>query len=319
MSNYMNDVLIVGTGYMGTEYCKVLCAQGITPFVVGRSAEGCSSFTEKTGVDASIGGIASHIEKTGSVPKTAIVAVGIDSLAETANLLLDNGVKRMLLEKPGGMSRREIEEIARNALDRDASVYLAYNRRFYAATRTAMKMIEEDGGVSSFNFEFTEWSDNIVKLKHPDKVKDIWLLANSSHVIDLAFFLGGYPKEMSSYVSGSLPWHKNGSVYSGAGISESGALFSYQANWGAPGRWGVEILTLKRRLIFRPMEKLQVQNQNSVKIDLVELDDKLDVDYKPGLYSQVEAFLKGFADSGLLDVQTYMEHFEIYEKISGIH
>lgn len=27
---------------------------------------------------------------------------------------------------------------------------------------------------------------------------------------------------------------------------------------------------------------------------------------------------KGFADSELLDVQTYMKHFEIYKKISGI-
>ena len=53
---------------------------------------------------------------------------------------------------------------------------------------------------------------------------------------------------------------------------QKGAMFSYFADWEAPGRWGLEVLTRKRRLIFRPMEQLQVMPLGSVKIDSVELE-----------------------------------------------
>ena len=57
-------------------------------------------------------------------------------------------------------------------------------------------------------------------------------------------------------------------------------LFSYQANWNAPGRWGIEILTSQHRLYLRPMEKLQIQNTGSVDISEVEIDDQLDKEFK---------------------------------------
>ena len=38
-------------------------------------------------------------------------------------------------------------------------------------------------------------------------------------------------------------------LVAGAGVTENGALFSYHANWEAPGRWSVEIMTKKRRLM----------------------------------------------------------------------
>ena len=53
--------------------------------------------------------------------------------------------------------------------------------------------------------------------------------------------------------------------FSGAGISISGALFSYQANWQSAGRWSVEILTKKNRLILCPLEELKVQKRGVLK------------------------------------------------------
>ena len=98
---------------------------------------------------------------------------------------------------------------------------------------------------------------------------------------------------MTCYKGGEnrIDWHPSGCIYSGAGISETGALFSYQANWQAPGRWIIEILTRFHRLYFKPMETLQIQNIGSVKVEPVQLDDSIDKEYKPGFYRQVEFFL----------------------------
>ena len=139
-------------------------------------------------------------------------------------------------------------------------------------------------------------------------------MANSSHVIDLAFYLGGQPTELSSYTAGKLPWHPNAAIYAGAGKTENNALFSYQANWQAPGRWALEFLTSKHRLIFRPMEQLQIQQLGSVAIEPVEIDDSLDHDFKPGLYRQVQAFLG--CQQGLPTIQEQQKMLPFYQKIN---
>ena len=97
---------------------------------------------------------------------------------------------------------------------------------------------------------------------------------------------------MACFREGSLDWYPNAALFNGAGKTDAGAGFSYSANWRAPGRWWVEILTRKRRFIFRPLEKLQVQLLGTVTSDFVEdIDYSLEQDLKPGLYRQVEAFL----------------------------
>ncbi|MBU2510492.1 hypothetical protein KJ966_04110 [bacterium] len=163
------------------------------------------------------------------------------------------------MKKPGGINSKEISKLNAIAKANNTQIFIAYtyNRRFYSSVLYVQEMIEEDGGVSSFNFEFTEWSHIIKKLNKPQKVLANWFYANSTHVVDLAFYLGGKPKEFCSYTAGSTEWHPK-SVFSGAGITVSGVLFSYQANWNAPGRWGVEILTKQHRYYFRPMEELHI-------------------------------------------------------------
>ena len=169
--------------------------------------------------------------------------------------LLQANVKRVLVEKPAGLNCDQIRKVADETKKQKAEVLVAYNRRFYASTLKAKEFLKEDGGVTSFNFEFTEWSHEIEKLKKAPGVKENWFLANSTHVVDLAFYLGGKPKEICCYTGGGLEWHPTASIFAGAGVSETGALFSYQANWESAGRWSLEILTKKHRLIFRPLEK----------------------------------------------------------------
>jgi len=135
--------------------------------------------------------------------------------------------------------------------------------------------------------------EEISTLKKPAEVLANWFLANSTHVVDTAFFLGGAPEKISCFRAGSLGWHKAGAAFTGAGLTGDGVPFSYHANWAAPGRWGVEVLTAARRYIFRPMEQLHVQELGSVAVNHVEVDDALDQEFKPGLHVQVSNFLGG--------------------------
>jgi len=309
-------VMVVGSGYMGKEHSKVLISKGYKPLIIGRGVEKANKLEKELGVPVVTGGIDSVLEKLDLIPENAIVAVNVDVLAPITEKLINRGVQRILVEKPAGLDRREIQRISELAAEKNAEVYVAYNRRFYASTEKALEIIQADGGVSSFHFEFTEWSPLIEKTLHSALTKQSWMLANSTHVIDLAFFLGGFPKEVSSFIGGSLTWHPRCSCYVGAGVSQSGALFSYCANWDAPGRWAVEILTKEHRLYFKPMEQLAIQNINSIQVSPVEINDAVDKEFKPGLYKQIDAFLEGKNEHRLVTISNQLAHMDYYEKIA---
>ena len=285
-------IWLAGVGYMGIEYAKVLNSLKKDYIAIGKGEKNAAVFTETTRHEVVTGGLSLFLSKNPPLPEFAIVAVNAEHLAETTSALMRYGVKKILLEKPGAISFSEINALSEIANETQSDVQIAYNRRFYSSVLKAEEIIQADGGITSFHFEFTEWSHVIENLNKPQIIFDNWFLANSTHVVDLAFFLGGYPKEMKCFTMGELSWHKP-AIFAGAGITESNALFSYQANWGAPGRWSVEVLTPKHRLYFRPMETLQIQKIGSVAVEPVEIDDRLDREFKPGLFLQTQNFIAG--------------------------
>lgn len=319
MSDNVKDVLLVGPGAMGIEYAKVLKDLNVNVKAVGRGEKNAKKFQESIGIEVQCGDLQRVLESWKTIPENAIVAVSVEQLSEVTLRLLECGVKNILVEKPGAILYQDIRAMGEYAKKKKANVYIAYNRRFYTSVLEAKKIIEQDGGVSSFNFEFTEWGFKIEPIveKKSELVKETWLLQNSTHVIDLAFFLGGKPKELSCFTGGRLPWHKTGCIYAGAGVTEEGALFSYGANWDAPGRWAVEILTSKHRLYLKPMEELQIQNKGSVAVEKVEIDDTLDKQFKPGLYREVEAFLYGKNIEYMQTIEEQIESFQTYAKIEN--
>lgn len=310
----MNKILLVGAGPMAIEYVKVLKALNVDPVVVGRGKESAAKFEAVSDIPVYTGGIESWLSQSKDIPDKAIVAVDEMSLGKVALLLLEHGIKSLLVEKPGAATPEEVGQLFRRAIEKDSKVYIAYNRRFYAAVQKAHEIIKEDGGVISFTFEFTEWSHVIKDLQKEPGVKDGWFFHNSTHVCDLAFFLGGKPREISCFTAGRLDWHPAASIFTGAGKSETGALFSYHANWEAPGRWGVEVLTRRHRLIFRPLEKLQIQKIGSIAVEFLDVDDNLDIDYKPGLFKQTQAFINGDTQN-LCTIEEQANNVNIYKKI----
>lgn len=317
MSNHI-EVLLVGCGSMAIEYAKVLTALGVSFKVVGNSKIGADRFYETTGIEATHGGIELYISNTENIPSIAIVATPMLTLAKITKMLMEAGVRNILVEKPGCFNMTEALEILTLKKEKNARINIAYNRRFLASSIEAERIIEEDGGLSSLNFEFTEWASTVEKTGHPDIVKQNWLLGNSTHVIDLAFYHGGHPIEMSSFISGELTWHTNGAIYSGAGRTDKGCLFSYQANWLAPGRWGLELLTKNHRLYLRPMEKISIQKINSVNVEELDIEDEIDKIYKPGFYEQTRFFLTDSDNRRLCTIEDHVRNMKIYERIAGL-
>ena len=306
---------LIGAGGMAQKYAQVL--QGLhLPFeVIGRGADSAAKFENATGKSVRTGGLTDAL-RADKAPAKAIVAVGVEQLAPTTAELIRAGVKRIMVEKPAGLDLVEIESLNRIAEENGASVLLAYNRRFYGSVQQARQYIAEDDGVLSAQFEFTEWSHVIAPLVKGSGVKERWLLGNSSHVIDLAFHLIGRPADWKCWHAGSIDWHPAAARFAGAGITEQNVMFSFLADWQAPGRWGLELLTAKRRLILRPMEQLQVTPLGTVKIEAMPPLDNLDQDYKPGLYRQTQAFLEG-NDHLFCTLQEQVENVRIYSKIAG--
>jgi predicted dehydrogenase len=299
-------ILLVGAGPMAVAHAHVLKALGRPVVCVGRSAERVDRFFSETGLQAVTGGIQSWIGRTDRPAVAgAVVAVSLPVLAQVTCALIEAGIKKILVEKPAGLTLAEIERVAALGQAAGAGVYLAYNRRFYTSVETAKRMIAEDGGVSSFFFDFTEVASRVVASGRGSDILHHWFLANSSHVVDLAFHMGGRPKVMETRVKGSLPWHPAGAVFAGSGETVNGAMFSYLADWMAPGRWGVEFRTAKRRLILQPLETLKVQELDNFSVADVPLDDH-DARFKPGLYRQMEAFLSDRPEATAL--QPLVEH-----------
>jgi predicted dehydrogenase len=313
MPHHLKNILLVGTGPMAVEYVKVLKDLGIIPSVIGRSQDSCDKFETQTQIKAFAGGLEANLDKVLDV-EAAIICTGVEQLADCTMTCIKNGIKHILVEKPAGLSKEEIAAISLMALHRQVKVAVAYNRRFYTSVLKAKELILADGGVSSFNFEFTEWSHTIEPLKKAEGVKEQWLVANSSHVIDLAFFLGGEPTEIHSLSAGQLSWHSK-SKFCGIGKTANGALFDYRANWDAPGRWGVEVLTPKNRYIFRPLEDLQIQTKGSVQILKQEIDDNLDKKYKAGLFLQTQSWINQTNQDLFIDIHKQFERFDTYESI----
>jgi len=316
MSDHMmKNLWLIGAGAMAAEYAHVLSALNWIPIVIGRGDLSAKRLHDKTGLTAITGGLDKFLESEPPVPDAVIIAVNVVDLASTAAAVLGYCQPKILLEKPGAITMRDVQLL--RSCKGTENLFIAYNRRFFNSTQTVRKMIEEDGGPVSCTFEFTEWAHRIEQVldqKHPEEMRH-WLISNSSHVIDLAFYLAGKPKKLDATVAGSLPWHPSGAAFCGSGLTDRGATFSYHANWKAPGRWWVEVMSEKRRFRMCPMETVQIQNKGEVSWEDVPLEE--DTTYKPGLYNMVCDFFRESPSKELPRFNELASSLDVYCTIGG--
>ena len=96
-------------------------------------------------------------------------------------------------------------------------------------------------------------------------------------------------------------------------------LFSYHSNWDALRSWGAEYLTQNYLLIFRPLEKFQIQKKGRITFKQINLDDNLNIRYKPILYREVELdSLINKTFKAFSNIRNHINRLKIYDQISYV-
>ena len=313
-------VLIVGSGFIAEHYLNVISSLKISCVVVGRGKKNIDRLRSYfKNIDFFSGGISQYLKKNSIKQFTHFINLAnIELCIEITNELIDFGAKNILLEKPGGLEIKELENLDNYALKKGVNLYIGYNRRFFESVKVLIDLAKEDGGINNISFEFTEWIHSIDINKYSSKVLEKWIISNSSHVLDTVFYLIGLPEQISTltYGKNNIDWHKSGSIFIGSGFSVNGIPFSYNTNWNSAGRWAIEITTKSKRFYLKPMEKLYVQNKGEIKISEINLPRSKDVKFKPGIYDLVFSFIQNDF-SKLVSIKDQINHIRIYNKIGS--
>jgi len=106
----------------------------------------------------------------------------------------------------------------------------------------------------------------------------------------MVFDLIGFPKEFLFYQSGKLEWHPTGSIFVGSGLSENNIPFSYHADWGSSGRWGIEIMTNENSYRLISLEELSVCRKNSFEWEKINFDVSFPI-AKQGVCEEIAVML----------------------------
>lgn len=308
-------ILLVGCGKMGRAHAAVLRALGRPIVALDRDAVTADGFAREHGFRPIVLDVQSFLARTPEIPRTAIVAVNVPNLVEVSIQLMERGCRRLLVEKPGASTLASLHQLSEAAAAHSADIVLGYNRRYYASVERARELIEADGGPLAVKFDFTEAAARIAKADYSVEEKANWFFLNSTHVVDIAFFIAGSPVELVGEASGALAWHPPGGIFVGHGRTDRGAAISYHANWLAPGRWGVEVTTKARRLVMQPLEELACQTWDGFALTAVPLDDELDRKFKPGVYRQLAAFLSELPDTRQKTIAQQVVAWSWYERI----
>lgn len=307
---------LIGSGSMAINYSIALQAVSAKYDVFGRGISSADVFTKSTGVHVDLSEINLSLLDKYELPRFAVVAVDIVNLFKVATSLIEIGVKNILLEKPGSTSLKELLELNDLALKANVNVFIAYNRRYYEQVEQLNEILMRDGGLINFHFEFTEHIEKVLSRPRDTAVLNEWLIANSSHVIDLAFFIGGQPQLMDSYVKGCLEWFNYGDTFVGAGVTKKGILFTYNSNWRGPGNWSLEFVTVKSRLKLSPMERLFYREHDSNSFNEVLINHNSDQSIKPGLVKMLEDFFF-IKSSNLKTIGDQIISYVIYNSIQN--
>ena len=310
------SVLIIGGGYMGKEYAHALEELGVSDVtIITKSSKQASNFSEKFDYKILDGGFEKQLLTIGK-KDLVIIATPIKFLVQAAKLSIETGQTKILIEKPGSLFHKEL--LSLNKIITDQKVRIAYNRLLYPNFHKIIQLVEDEGGIISCKFDFTEWIHKIPFDKFEKDECKLWGICNSLHVITMAFELIGMPKEVNSFQSGSLDWHPSGSIFTGTGISVKNIPFSYNANWKSTGRWMIEIMTKENSYRLMPLEKIFVCKRGMSEWELVNFETSFP-DLKPGIAEEIVTMLDNKLEDGIemITIQKAIEYNKLAEKIFG--
>jgi len=282
------SALIIGGREMAKQYVLGLTKLGVNNItIISERGEAILDFCKEHDVKLLTGGYEKQIPNVGYVDLT-IIAPPIPLTLDAARLAIKCGQDNILIEKPGSLYHKEMEKFASEI--KSQKILVGYNRLLYTNFHRLLQLVKEDGGITSCRFTFTEWLNRMDFAKDQADVYQRWGISNSLHVITMAMELIGMPKEIFPHQYGELEWHKSGSIFVGSGISQNNIPFTYHADWGSGGRWGLEVYTRKNSYLLMPLEDLYVSPKYTGKFEPVTFRRAFS-DVKQGIAEEIALML----------------------------
>ena len=307
-------VLIIGGGEIAKQYALAFLKFNISDVtIITKTGNSISNFCVEKNLKLLKGGFETNLSNLKKMD-LVIIATPIPILIKATQLCIDNGQDNILIEKPGSLYSKELLSLSNTCMDK--KIRIGYNRLVYPNLHKLKKLINSEGGVTSCRFTFTEWLDRIEFEKDESVVHQRWGISNTLHVISMAFDIIGLPKEITSIQSGKIDWHDSGSQFIGSGISENNIPFTYHADWGSGGRWGIEVFTKENSYILIPLEELYVCK----KFTGITLPVEFSVafpDVKLGISEEIAIMLDNTSGLDLVTLEYAAKLNQITEKIMG--
>jgi predicted dehydrogenase len=254
---------------MAREYVKALRVLGIGEIdVLSRSEASAQALKQECRLGQAFFGGRDSLPQIARAYDGVIVASPAETLMLYLNDLATIGVRKVLIEKPVALRVEELDMFFANHGSFPGMV--ALNRLFFPSIATLHQLLQDEP-VRSADFSFTEWIHRMDPSQYAPEVLAKWGAANCIHVIATAFDLIGMPRTLSAQRGGTveIPWHPAGSIFTGSGVSDTGALFSYSSDWGSAGRWSITARTSRGSYHLEPMESLSFCPKGSVTREVV--------------------------------------------------
>jgi predicted dehydrogenase len=286
----MTRLALVGYGRIAPKHIEVFRALGAEVVAAcNRSAEGRERAQTQGGIGRTYARIGEMLKR--ERPDGVVCCASSDAMYSAALEILPCGIAT-LLEKPPGLSLEEYRHLCDTAANHGTPVMVAMNRRHYSVFRRA---IDDAGGPGAITAVSVEWSENprhfLDRGFSAERVgREIF--SNTLHGLDLITLLAGAVDDaqvLGCNLGEPLRW-----MMSLQGISERGALVTFNSTWDSPGRWRVSFCSPGRRYVFAPLETCQVLETGVADPRAIE-PDEFDRKFKPGFYAQAQAFLEMIA------------------------
>ena len=283
----MTRLALVGYGRIAPKHLEAFRALG-AEFVAccNRSSEGRRKAEQEGGIPRTYARIDEMLER--ERPDGVVCCASMQYIHGAALEILPFQIPT-LLEKPPGTSLAEFHQLSELADRTGTPVMVALNRRHYSVVG---KAVADAGGFDNITAVSVEWSEDpghFLQRGFSREEVSRMVFGNTLHGLDLLTYLAGAiddPAVTGMSRGEPLRW-----MMALQGVSQRGALVSFNSSWDSPGRWRVSFCSPNRRYVFAPLETCQVSETGLKETRAIE-PDEADLNFKPGFLAQATAFLQ---------------------------
>jgi len=222
----------------------------------------------------------------GCAPDGIMILVSANQIYDVAINLLPAGIP-LFFEKPPGLIPEQTKTLTGLANKYGTKNMVGYNRRYYSIFQKGIELIDQNGGLLGLAVEGHERFWKITGRDIPEKVRENWIYVNSTHTIDLLRLFGGEVNKINTLKKSVKK--QNGDQFVASMQFESGALGTYTSHWFSPGGWTVTLFGDGVTVNFKPLETGIWIDSDFKEHEIV--PDDVDLEFKPGFYRQMEAFI----------------------------